>query len=33
MLRRHVDQASAATLVENLNVAVQRDEDDELSFA
>jgi len=33
MLRRHVDEASVATLVETLNVAVQRDEDDELSFA
>jgi len=33
MLRRHVDEASVATLVEKLNVAVQRDEEDELSFA
>jgi len=33
MLRRHVDAASVATLVETLNVAVQRDEEDELSSA
>jgi len=33
MLRRHVDEATVATLVETLNVAVQRDEEDELSFA
>jgi len=33
MLRRHVDAASVATLVETLNVAVQRDDEDELSFA
>jgi len=33
MLRRHVDEASVATLVETLNVAVQRDDEDELSFA
>jgi len=33
MLRRHVDEASVATLVDTLNVAVQRDEEDELSFA
>jgi len=32
-LRRHVDEASVATLVEILNVAVQRDDEDELSFA
>jgi len=33
MLRRHVDEASVATLVETLNVAVQRDDEYELSFA
>jgi len=33
MLRRHVDETSVATLVETLNVAVQRDDEDELSFA
>jgi len=33
ILRRHVDEASVATLVETLNVAVQRDDEDELSFA
>ena len=33
MIRRHVDEASVATLVETLNVAVQRDDVDELSFA
>jgi len=33
MLRRDVDEASMATLVETLNVAVQRDDEDELSFA
>jgi len=33
MLQRHVDEASVATLVETLNVAVQRDDEDELSFA
>ena len=33
MLRRHVDEASVAALVETLNVAVQRDDEDELSFA
>jgi len=33
MLRRHVDEASVATLVETLNVAVQREDEDELSFA
>ena len=33
MLRRHVDEASVATLVETLNVAVQRDDEDELYFA
>ena len=33
MLRRHVDEASVATLVETLNVAVQRDDEDELSLA
>ena len=33
MLRRHVDEASVATLVETLNVAVQRDDEDEVSFA
>jgi len=33
MLRRHVDEASVATLVETMNVAVQRDDEDELSFA
>jgi len=32
MLRRHVDEASVETLVETLNVAVQRDDEDELSF-
>jgi len=33
MIRRQVDAASVATQVETLNVAVQRDEEDELSFA
>jgi len=33
MLRRHDDEASVATLVVTLNVAVQRDDEDELSFA
>jgi len=33
MLQRHVDEASVATLVETLNVEVQRDDEDELSFA
>jgi len=33
MIRRHVDEASVATLVETFNVAVQRDDVDELSFA
>ena len=33
MIRRHVDEASVATLVETLNVAVQRDDKDELCFA
>jgi len=33
MLRRHVDEASVATLVETLNVAVRRNDEDELSFA
>jgi len=33
MIRRHVDKASVATLVETLNVAVQRDDEDELFFA
>jgi len=33
MIRRHVDEASVATLVETLTVAVQRDDEDELSFA
>jgi len=33
MIRRHVDEASVATLVETLNVAVQRDDEDVLSFA
>jgi len=33
MLRRHVDEASVATLVETLNVAVQRDDEDEFSLA
>jgi len=33
MLRRHVEQASVATFVETLNVAFQRDDEDELSFA
>jgi len=33
MLRRHVDEASEATLVDTLNVAVQREDEDELSFA
>jgi len=32
-LRRHVDEASVATLVETLNVWVQREDLDELSFA
>ena len=31
MLRRHVDEASVETLVETFNVAVQRDDQDELS--
>ena len=33
MLRRYDDETSVATLVEILNVAVQRDDEDELSFA
>jgi len=33
MLRRDVVEASVATLVETLNVAVQRDDEDEMSFA
>ena len=33
MLRRHVDEASVATLVETVNVAVQRADEGELSFA
>jgi len=33
MVRRHVDESSVATLVETPNVAVQRDDDDKLSFA
>ena len=33
MLRRHAHEASVATLVEMLIVAVQRDDEDELSFA
>jgi len=33
MLRRHVVEASVAPLVETLNVAVQQDDEDELSFA
>jgi len=33
MIWRHVDEASVATLVETLNVAVQRNDEDELSFA
>jgi len=33
MLRRHVYEASVATLVETRNFAVQRDDGDELSFA
>jgi len=33
MIRRHVDHASVATLVQTLSVAVQRDDEDELSFA
>jgi len=33
MVRRHVDEALVATLVETLNVAVQRDDEDDLSFA
>jgi len=33
MLRRHVDVASVATLGETLSVVVQRDDEDELSFA
>jgi len=32
-LRRHAEEASVATLVETLNVAVQREDEDELSFA
>ena len=32
-LWRHVDEASVATLVETLDVTVQRDDEDELSFA
>jgi len=33
ILRRHVDEASVVTLVETLNVAVQRDDEDDLSLA
>jgi len=33
MIRRHNDEASVATLVEILNIAVQQDDEDELSFA
>jgi len=33
MIQRHVDEASVATLVENFNVAVQRHDEDKLSFA
>jgi len=33
MLRRHVDETSVTTLVENLSVAVQWDDENELSFA
>jgi len=33
MLRRHIGEASVETLVETLNVAVQRDDEDELSLA
>jgi len=33
MIRRHVDEASVANLGESHNVAVQRDDEDELSFA
>jgi len=33
MLRRHVDEASVATLVETLKVTVQRDDEDDLFFA
>ena len=33
MLRRHVDEASVVTLIETLNVTVQRNDEDELSFA
>ena len=33
MLRRHDDETSVATLVETLNVAVQREDEDELSSA
>jgi len=33
MLRRQVDEASVAVLVANLHVAVQRDDEDDLSFA
>jgi len=33
MIRRHVDEASVATLVENLIVAVQREYEEKLSFA
>jgi len=33
MIRRHVEEASVATIVKTLNVAVQQDDEDELSFA
>jgi len=33
MLRRHVDEASVVTRVEILKLAVQQDDEDELSFA
>ena len=33
MIRRHVKETSVATLVETLNVAVQRDDEEVLSFA
>jgi len=33
MIQRHVDEASVATLVETFNVAVQRHDEDKLSFA
>jgi len=33
MIRRHVNKASVANLVKTLNVAVQRDDEDEMSLA